>query len=108
MTTSSHHGETTKNNKKQTELTSPSTARTARKSSLQGVKKTRRAKILTMRQLVTKTKENVKEKKRKQCKTRLRTLRKQMWKVAAAATTHPQSKRRSDKTQLHSSSCKRT
>ena len=101
MTTSGHHGVTTKNNKKPTEFTSPSTARTEKKCSFQGVKKTRRAKILTMRQLVTETKEHVIEKKRKQCRTRLRTLRKQMWKVAAAATTHPQSKRRWDKTQLH-------
>ena len=38
-------GEQQKNNKKKNEFTSPSTARTARKSTLQGVQKTRRAKI---------------------------------------------------------------
>ena len=53
VTTSSHKERTTKKQqKKLTEFTSPSKARTARKSSLQGVRKTRRAKIPTKRQLM--------------------------------------------------------
>ena len=56
MTSSSHDG-------KKTEFTSLSTARTAKKSSLLGVKKTRRARVLIKRQLVKRTQVNVKRKK---------------------------------------------
>ena len=52
-----------KQKKKKTEFTSLSTARTARKSSLPGVRKTRRARVLIKRQLVKRTQENVKRKK---------------------------------------------